>query len=81
MKNISKFVNEYKTKHKHGFTNSELNKIITIFPEMNADKFNSAFSGNTCMKIGNDLIHYHCDVITALRCGLENRDMLPHEFD
>jgi hypothetical protein len=81
MKNISDLVYGYKTKNKEGFTNKELDKLMKEFPALNEDKFNSAFFGNTCMKIDGEIIHYHCDVLTALRCGTENRDILPHEFD
>jgi hypothetical protein len=37
--------------------------------------------GNTGMFIGGDAVVFRSDVLTALRCGLENRGILPHEFD
>jgi len=78
---IEELVYGYETKNKEGFTNRELDKLISRFPGLNEDKFNLAFMGNTCMKINDEIIHYHCDVVTALKCGIEGRDILPHEFD
>lgn len=79
---IQSFVYEYKTKHKEGFTPTELENIKKEFPfEINEEKFNNAMMGNTCMMIDDVIITYHCDVVTALRCGSENRDMRWWEWD
>ena len=46
------------------------------------DKFNNATKGNTCMCNEEDgLIQYHCDIYTAIICGLENREINSLEFD
>jgi hypothetical protein len=37
--------------------------------------------GITCMMINNQMVIYHCDIHTAIMCGIENRDMKPSEFD
>lgn len=79
--NIKKVVNSFKTKNKEGFTESELKEFLKSYPEVNMDKFNNAMMGNTCMVIDNEIINYHCDVELALRCGLENRDPRPLEWD
>lgn len=80
-KEIRSIVNNFKTKNKEGFTESELQELVDMFPRVNMVKFKNAFFGNTCMRINNETVNYHCDVITALKCGIENRDMLPMEFD
>lgn len=78
---MKEIVYNYKTKHKYGFTNEEIKDILKKFPNINEEKFWDAFMGNTCMVIGNEVISYHCDVLVALKCGTENRGILPHEWD
>jgi len=76
-------VYNYPTRNKEGFVNEEQQILIAMFPKMNMDKYWDAQSHITCMmeeKTGQFII-YHCDVLTALRCGLENRDMHAHEWD
>lgn len=75
------FVYNYKTKHKEGFTGSELEEVKSLFKNLAIDKFNNAMNGNTCMMIDGEIINYHCDVLTALSCGIENRDVKWYEFD
>ena len=74
-------VHSFPTKHKEGFIQAEIDELLKQFYDVRMDKFNDAMRGNTCMLIGEEVIIYHCDVLTALRCGLENRGILPHEFD
>jgi hypothetical protein len=74
-------VYKWPTRHKEGFMPDELKEIKEKFPQMNEDKFNMALFGNTCMVFEGKHCTYHCDVLTALRCGLENREMKPGEWD
>jgi len=74
-------VYSFPTKHKEGFIQSEIDELLKQFHSVNMDKFNDAMLGNTCMIKDDEIIIYHCDVLTALRCGLGNRGVLPHEFD
>lgn len=79
---IKETVDSYKTKYKQGFTSSEVDDIVkTSYSDINMDKFNNALRGNTCMLIDNEIIFYHCDIIKALKCGVENRDLYPYEWD
>ena len=80
---IDKLVNEYPTLHKEGFTNKEMRDLILSLKDtpINMDKFNSTMMGNTCMMINGMVINYHCDVIMALTCGIENRDQTAYEWD
>jgi len=72
----------YPTEHEAGFTKKEINTLLKDYPNVNMDKFNDAMMGNTCMvNDKGEIINYHCDVLTALRCGIENRSVKPHEFD
>jgi len=79
--NLEKYIYEYPTSHKEGFTCKELDEIISKFPDMNNDKFNDAMRGNTCLVKDGDVVMYHCDILIAIRCGLENRDISFYEWD
>lgn len=71
-------VYSFPTKHKEGFIQSEIDELLKQFYDVHMDKFNDAMTGNTCMIIDNEIITYHCDVLTAIRCGLENRRPIIH---
>ena len=88
--NLKNMVYDYPTKSEHGFTQSEINSLLSWFPTINMEKFDNAMMGNTCMIeqlqfgincISDFVIHYHCDVYKALLCGLENRDLKVGEID
>jgi len=81
MKNIRETVENFKTKSEYGFTSKETEELLKSFPNINMEKFNSALMGNTCMVVDEEIITYPCDIITAIRCGVENRDMSISEFD
>lgn len=75
-------VYNYKTKHEEGFIQSEIDELLSKFPDFNKDKFDDALMGCTCMYDEEDgFIMYHCDILTAVRCGLENRNIKWYEFD
>lgn len=76
-------VYNYKTKSEYGFVASEQKELLKQFPDINMEKYEDALCGITCMmnEETNELIIYHCDILTALHCGLENRDMYSHEWD
>jgi hypothetical protein len=82
-KKLYDLVYDYPTKHKEGFISSEQQELLKQFPEINMEKFSDALCGITCMmdeETGGFII-YHCDILTALRCGLENRNINSYEWD
>jgi hypothetical protein len=82
-KKLYDLVYTWPTESEYGFSSEEQKELLKLYPEANMDKYDDAMMGNTCMrneKTG-DLIIYHCDVLTALRCAVENRDMYVHEWD
>jgi len=81
MENLKDKVYNFKTKNKEGFTNKEMETLLKDYPNIHMDKFNNAMMGNTCMIIDEEIINYHCDVLSALRCGLENRNLRYYEWD
>jgi hypothetical protein len=71
----------YPTKNKEGFIKSEIEDLLKNYPDIDIEKFDDAFMGITCMMIDNELVIYHCDILTALRCGIEKRKMRSWEMD
>jgi hypothetical protein len=86
--NLRDIVYNYDTESKYGFKDHEIHqllitKIIRNYPQFNMQKFESTFMGNTCMMDENDgkFIYYHCDVLLAINCGIDNREINNLEFD
>lgn len=82
---LKKRVYRAKTKNVQGFTSKELEKlykrVLKKYPDMSKKKYEEAFYGNTCILIGDEVVNYHVDVLTALRCAVENREIQTHEWD
>lgn len=81
-KELEDLVYNYPTKHKWGFIESEQKDILSKFPNINMEKYKDAMMCNTCMLDEVDgIIIYHRDILLALKCGVQNRDMKLHEWD
>ena len=80
-KELEEFINNYPTKYKEGFLSEEQKAVLEKFPNINMDKYNDAMMGNTCIMKEDKIVTYHCDIITALRCGIENRKIKYWEWD
>lgn len=78
--NISQFIDSYPTKYPQGFLSSETTKIL-LEHNIDQDKFYKALGVNTCMRMDNQILNYHCDIELALRCVLEDRDKTLEEWD
>jgi hypothetical protein len=79
---LEEIVYKYPTKHMIGFTELEQKEMLDLFENINMDKYNNAMMGNTCMMDAEDgIITYHCDVLTALKCAIENRNQTLLEWD
>lgn len=76
-------VYNWPTKSEYGFIAAEQAELLKQFPDINMDKYEDALTGITCMmdEETGGLIIYHCDILTALRCGIENRNMYAYEWD
>lgn len=74
-------VYSFKTKYKEGFTYNEVEELLLDFPNINKEKFDNALTGITVKLIDGHIIIYCDDVLNALRCGLENRDLYSWEWD
>jgi hypothetical protein len=80
-KEIKTFIENYPSKYEYGFLETEIEEILGHYPEINMDKFENALMGNTCMMIEGKIIQYHCDIVKAIVCGMENRDLTEEEWD
>ena len=75
-------VYSYKSKSEHGLIEAEVQDVLKDYPDCNMEKYNSAMNGNTCMvNDDKEIINYHCDVYSAILCGVENRDQMLREWD
>lgn len=81
MKNLKEEVYEYPTKHKEGFTRTEMQTLLSKYPEANWFKFFHAFTGCTMSTIDGEMIHYTTDVHTALKCAVYDRGLRQEEWD
>lgn len=81
--NLEDKIYNYPTKYKEGFIKGEIEKLLEEYPQVKDKmyRFNRAMMGNTCMVRNDEIISYHCDVLTALRCALEDRGLKTYEFD
>jgi hypothetical protein len=72
----------YPTKNKMGFLMVEVEQLLSEFPDCNRDKFDNTLRGLTCVADENkNAVIYHCDILKALICGLENRNLRSYDFD
>jgi len=78
---IETIVNTFPTRSKLGFTTKEQEKLLKLFPNINKEKYNDALMGITCTIIHEEPVIYHCDIITALKCGTQNRNIKHYEWD
>lgn len=78
---IHKYIYGFKTKHKEGFTSSEIDEVLSHFNITDIEKFNKIMGCNTCMVIDEQIITYHCDVELAVTCYLQNRKPKSWEWD
>lgn len=75
-------VNNFERKNQLGFTRQEIDQLIEEkFPDINMDKFNNSLEGCTCGIVDDVEVIYVIDVITAINCGIDNREINDKEFD
>ena len=76
-------VYKYPTKYKEGFLPEEIEELLEEYNyhNFNKKKFDEALTGITCMVREGKTLIYHCDILTALRCGVENRKQRLEEWD
>lgn len=83
MKSLEELIYSYPTNSKYGFTDDEIKGFISLNVKqpISQKHYDSAMQGNTCMIEGGNVINYHCDVLKAIRCGIEKRGLTFSEWD
>jgi len=80
-KKLEDLVYNYPTKYEEGFIGEEIKALSEQFPQTTYEKVCDKIGIVTCMVRDGKTVIYHCDVLTGLRCALENRDMTVWEWD
>lgn len=83
-KEIESLIYDWGTYNEHGFNKYEEDVLLEYIGKehkLNMDKYHNAMMGNTCMMDQHGFVTYHCDILTAVLCAIENRDMYMHEWD
>ncbi len=79
---LKDLVNNYPTKHQEGFITKEIKDILKKeYPQFTLKQFGEKLGVHTGMLKDGDSITYHCDVLTALSCLIESRNMSSLEWD
>jgi len=81
MDKITDKVYNFKTKNKEGFISNEIDILLKDYPNININKFNEALMGITGILKDGEFVYFHSDIIKALSCGVENRDLQSWEWD
>lgn len=80
-KRLEDLVYKFPTKYDIGFTKEEEDKLLELFPDINTGKYINALRGITCQIRDGKIVTYHCDILKALICGIEDRDLKYWEWD
>lgn len=81
MENITEILDNFNTKHKQGFTQEDIIRLLEQFPGITLEKFNEKMGIVTVLEVDDEIVYFRGDVELILRLILENRDIHPYEWD
>ena len=81
MSTIKEIVHSFDTKHKEGFTPTELEQLLIKFPKLNRPKFDNAMNGCTGLILDEDFVLYHNDIIKAINVASIGISLRIYEWD
>lgn len=81
MENITEILDNFNTKHKQGFTQEDIIRLLEQFPSITLEKFNEKMGIVTVLEVDGEIVYFRGDVELILRLILENRDIHPYEWD
>lgn len=81
MENITEILDNFNTKHKQGFTQEDIIRLLEQFPDITLEKFNEKMGIVTVLEVDGEIVYFRGDVELILRLILENRDIHPYEWD
>ena len=79
LQNIQEVVDNYPTKHKSGFTDTEINSLLKEY-SVNSKKFYYNLGVNTVSIIDGKTVTYHTDIKRALRFVIKGSESVA-DFD
>ena len=80
-KKLERLVNDFPTKYEEGFVHKEIMKLVSRFSETTYDEVMEKMGVVTANLRDGQTVYFHCDVLTALRCAIEDREMTVGEWD
>lgn len=78
--NVEDMVNDFPTKYVMGFTFAEISELLRMY-KIDNDIFYNKLGVNTVGVVDGGFVTYHCDILKALLCIIENRDENLEEWD
>jgi len=79
---VTEIVHNFNTTEDIGFTSVEQALLLMQhFDGINMERYYNAMFCNTMAVVNGITRTYHCDIITAIMCGIEDRDMTYFEWD
>lgn len=64
-----------------GFTRQELEDLMNTFTNLNKERVFDALNGNTGVLIKGEFVRYKHDIVSAIKCGIEDRELTLDEWD
>lgn len=81
-KSIRDIVYDFPTKYEQGFTTFDQQCLLAdYFPQYSQEELSEKIGVVTCMRIDDEFVIYHEDIINALYCLIENRELNQWEWD
>lgn len=72
---MNKILN-YPTKHREGFNDDDITKLLKEYPNIDMVKFNDCLFGDTCLLKGNEVIRYKHDIERAVRVATGGKERI-----
>lgn len=81
-KSIRDIVYDFPTKYEQGFTAKDQRSLLDhYFPQYSQEELSEKIGVVTCIRIDDEFVIYHEDIINALYCLIENRELNQWEWD
>lgn len=79
-KELHGLIYNYVSKYEDGFIESEIQDILSRYPEIDTDIFDNCLFGDTCAIIDGELVRYRTDISHAMVVALENKGRRYYEI-
>lgn len=72
---------DFKSRFTKGLTRSEIEVLLKKFPSVSQRRFFNKMGIVTVQLIKGEIVYYRSDIISAITCCIEKRDLNTSEFD